>query len=174
LILYGEEATKRAQKEGEEAAAAYEQLQKDIAEGKLPPSALTSPKKKKKPLTAPKGPRPKKQLPQPASTAAPTAAAAAAPPPSAAVVATIEPKKEAVEIKSQAKVVREQMEPNKEEHSAPQKEEFVAQPKESTYTSIYSKKIVPKSGTEWTKLKTSCAMMLSSGTKGTSKVSVRE
>jgi len=35
LILYGEEATKKAQKEGEEAVAAYEQEKKDIAEGKI-------------------------------------------------------------------------------------------------------------------------------------------
>ena len=45
LILYGEEATKQAQKEGEEAAAAYEQEKKDIAEGKIP---ATSPKQEKK------------------------------------------------------------------------------------------------------------------------------
>eukprot|EP00537_Pseudo-nitzschia_pungens_P008329 CAMPEP_0172367978 /NCGR_PEP_ID=MMETSP1060-20121228/24846_1 /TAXON_ID=37318 /ORGANISM="Pseudo-nitzschia pungens, Strain cf. cingulata" /LENGTH=1417 /DNA_ID=CAMNT_0013092431 /DNA_START=159 /DNA_END=4412 /DNA_ORIENTATION=+ len=36
LILYGEEATRKAQKEGEEAAAAYEQEKKDIAAGKIP------------------------------------------------------------------------------------------------------------------------------------------
>jgi hypothetical protein len=36
LILYGEEATRQAQKEGEEAAAAYEQEKKDIAAGKIP------------------------------------------------------------------------------------------------------------------------------------------
>jgi len=45
--LYGEEATKQAQKEGEEAAAAYEQEKKDIAAGKIvvPPK----PEKKAKP-----------------------------------------------------------------------------------------------------------------------------
>lgn len=133
----------------------------------MPPSALTSPKKKKKPLTAPKGPRPRK----PASEAPlPT-----------------EPKTEVEDTKSSVKppLVQEQKEIKKEEDTGPQKEESVAQPpsvpkpnpvekgeKESTYTSIYSKKIVPRTGTEWTKLKTSCAMMLSSGTKGTSKVSV--
>lgn len=47
LILYGEEATKQAQKEGEEAAAAYEQEQRDIAAGKLP-EPLSKPKKIKK------------------------------------------------------------------------------------------------------------------------------
>ena len=36
LILYGEEATKQAQKAGEEAAAAYDREKKDIAEGKIP------------------------------------------------------------------------------------------------------------------------------------------
>jgi hypothetical protein len=35
LILYGEEATKQAQKEGEEAAAAYEHEKRGIAEGKI-------------------------------------------------------------------------------------------------------------------------------------------
>lgn len=47
LILYGEEATRQAQKEGEEAAAAYEQEKKDIAEGKIP-AASTKPEKKKR------------------------------------------------------------------------------------------------------------------------------
>lgn len=42
--------------------------------------------------------------------------------------------------------------------------------RESTYTSMYSKKEVPQTLGEWNKLKTGCAMMLSSGTKGTSKV----
>jgi len=45
LILYGEEATKQAQKEGEEAAAAYEQEKKDIAAGKIP-EPIPKPKKK--------------------------------------------------------------------------------------------------------------------------------
>lgn len=44
--MYGEEATRKAQKEGEEAAAAYEQEKKDIAEGKVPPP-LAKPEKKK-------------------------------------------------------------------------------------------------------------------------------
>lgn len=47
LILYGEEETKKAQKQGEEAVAAYEQEKKDIADGKIiapPPKAA---KKKK-------------------------------------------------------------------------------------------------------------------------------
>jgi hypothetical protein len=48
LILYGEEATKQAQKEGEEAAAAYEKEKKDIAEGRMP-AASPKPEKKKKP-----------------------------------------------------------------------------------------------------------------------------
>jgi hypothetical protein len=49
LILYGEEATKQAQKEGEEAAAAYEQEKRDIAAGKLPAAAPKPEKKKRKP-----------------------------------------------------------------------------------------------------------------------------
>lgn len=49
LILYGEEATKLAQKEGEEAAAAYEQEKRDIAEGRIPglPAKTATDKKKK-------------------------------------------------------------------------------------------------------------------------------
>lgn len=47
LLLYGEEATKLAQKEGEEAAAAYEQEKRDIAAGKLPETTLKPDKKKK-------------------------------------------------------------------------------------------------------------------------------
>jgi hypothetical protein len=46
LLLYGEEATKLAQKEGEEAAAAYEQEKRDIAAGKLPETTSKSDKKK--------------------------------------------------------------------------------------------------------------------------------
>eukprot|EP00978_Attheya_sp_CCMP212_P011899 scaffold29586_cov48-Attheya_sp.AAC.2 len=51
LILYGEEATRQAQKEGEDAAAAYEQEKKDIASGKIiiPPPKPAKQKKKKGP-----------------------------------------------------------------------------------------------------------------------------
>jgi len=54
LILYGEEATQHAQKEGEEAAAAYEQEKRDIAEGKIaaPPQ---KPEKKRKPAKKKEG-----------------------------------------------------------------------------------------------------------------------
>lgn len=54
LILYGEEATKLAQKEGEEAAAAYEQEQRDIAAGKLPAPTAKSEAKKKTQIRKPK------------------------------------------------------------------------------------------------------------------------
>ena len=50
MILYGEEATKKAQKEGEEAAAAYEQEKRDIAAGILPtPPSKPEKKVKRKP-----------------------------------------------------------------------------------------------------------------------------
>ena len=53
--MYGEEATKKAEKEGEEAVAAWEQELKDIAEGKI----VEKPKPEKK-----KGkPGPKKGVP---------------------------------------------------------------------------------------------------------------
>eukprot|EP00934_Nitzschia_sp_Nitz4_P002463 Nitzschia sp. Nitz4//scaffold119_size111653//105250//109419//NITZ4_004214-RA/size111653-augustus-gene-0.231-mRNA-1//-1//CDS//3329533908//2453//frame0 len=51
LILYGEEATKQAQKEGEEAAAAFEKEKRDIAAGIVPAAA---PKADKKPKRKPK------------------------------------------------------------------------------------------------------------------------
>lgn len=47
--MYGEEATRQAQKEGEEAAAAYEQEQRDIAAGKIPAPVAKVDKKKKEP-----------------------------------------------------------------------------------------------------------------------------
>lgn len=59
LILYGEEATKQAQKEGEEAAEAYEQEKRDIAAGKIPAGPAKAEKAKK-----PKQPR-KKLDPKP-------------------------------------------------------------------------------------------------------------
>ena len=58
LILYGEEATRQAQKEGEEAAAAYEQEKRDIAAGKIP---VPPPKPEKKKRSAP----PKKKEKEP-------------------------------------------------------------------------------------------------------------
>jgi hypothetical protein len=54
LILYGEEATKLAQLEGEEAAAAYEQEKRDIAAGKIPEPPPKPEKKKKAPVRKPK------------------------------------------------------------------------------------------------------------------------
>lgn len=46
--MYGEEATRQAQKEGEEAAAAYEQEKRDIASGKIKIPEPSKPEKKKK------------------------------------------------------------------------------------------------------------------------------
>lgn len=48
MILYGEEATKQAQKEGEEAAAAYEKEKRDIAAGILPAVPVKPEKKEKR------------------------------------------------------------------------------------------------------------------------------
>jgi hypothetical protein len=50
LILYGEEATRQAQQEGEEAAAAYEQEKRDIESGKIPEPVAKPEKEKKKKL----------------------------------------------------------------------------------------------------------------------------
>lgn len=49
--MYGEEATRTAQREGEEAAAAYEQEKKDIAAGKIVPAPPKPEKKNPKPKT---------------------------------------------------------------------------------------------------------------------------
>lgn len=56
LLLYGEEATRKAQLEGEEAAAAFAQHERDVAEGKIPPPTPAIPKKKKREV------RPKVQI----------------------------------------------------------------------------------------------------------------
>lgn len=56
LILYGEEATLQAQKEGEEAAAAYEKEKRDVAAGIIPAPAP-------KPAKAPKVPKAKQEKP---------------------------------------------------------------------------------------------------------------
>lgn len=60
LILYGEEATRLAQKEGEEAAEAYEQEKRDIASGEIP-AASPKPEKKKKLKKEPKEKSPSKK-----------------------------------------------------------------------------------------------------------------
>jgi len=57
-LLYGKEATLQAQKEGEEAAAAYEQEQKDIAAGKIPAPSASKPEKKKTPTAKKKEKKP--------------------------------------------------------------------------------------------------------------------
>jgi hypothetical protein len=75
--LYGEEATRQAQREGEEAAAAYEQEKRDIAEGKIPEPPAKPEKKKKAPAKKKKVEKdgsadettPKKRKPKEPSTA---------------------------------------------------------------------------------------------------------
>lgn len=108
LILYGEEATKQAQREGEEAAAKFEQRKKDIAEGKSPDQ---KPTRKKKAVSS------RKQN---------------------AASENVEQKPETTNVSS---------------------------------VDVESKKQAPVTLKDWNKLKLECAQMLSSGTKGTSKVS---
>lgn len=172
LILYGEEATKQAQKEGEDAAAAYAQLQKDIADGKVDPSVLSSPKKKKRAPGAPKlgprkGPRGPRKL---AADHEPSESDANEKTKQEVKVKTDLPKKPA-KVKEENGI--NETKPQKVEE--PQTASSTIKPsvveKNGTYTSLYSKKYAPKTFDEWNKLKTSCAMMLSTGTKGTSKVS---
>ncbi len=117
LILYGEEATKQAQREGEEAAAKFEQRKKDIAEGKISPDQ--KPARKKKNVSA------KKQ-------------------------------------KTSDEKVEEKTETANAEATNVDASET---------SSVHSKKRAPVLLKDWNKLKLECAQMLSSGTKGTSKVS---
>jgi hypothetical protein len=77
LILYGEEATRQAQREGEEAAAAYEQEKRDIAEGKMSEPVAKPEKKRKTPAKKKKAEKdgsgdegtPKKRKPKETSSA---------------------------------------------------------------------------------------------------------
>ena len=115
--MYGEEATKQAQREGEEAAAKFEQRKKDIAEGKISPDQ--KPVRKKKTVSA------KKQ-----------------------------------------KTSTEKSEEKTEKAKAETTNVIV-----SENSSVHNKKKAPVSLKDWNKLKLECAQMLSSGTKGTSKVS---
>ena len=124
--MYGDEATRKAQREGEEAAAAYEQEKKDIADGKIPPPAPKPAKKKKKPGA---------------------------------------PKKENKTMESGTKKVT----PNDGNQDA-STNSVLAKQVDSPMQS--GKKKAPVTVKEWSTLKTECAMMLSSGTKGTSKVCV--
>lgn len=124
--MYGEEATKQAQREGEEAAAKFEQRKKDIAEGKI--SEDPKPARKKKAVTT------KKQKQKETSEKEKVPA---------------EKLGEKIEVKSAEKTNVDT----------------------SESSSVHSKKTAPVSLKEWNKLKLECAQMLSSGTKGTSKVS---
>lgn len=118
--MYGEEATKQAQREGEEAAAKFEQRKKDIAEGKISPDQKPARKKK-----------------------------------------TVSTKKQ--------KTSNEKSEDKTEKAKAETTNADV-----SENSSVHNKKIAPVSLKDWNKLKLECAQMLSSGTKGTSKVSQRK
>ncbi len=145
LILYGEEATKNAQREGEEAAAAFKQNLKEIAEGRTPaPSPKPAVKKKRG--------APKKKV-NTTSSAKPS------------VESSIYTSQEAV-----GNTVNS--ETTKPTSDIPPKAKIVAAATTPTATSVHGKKKRPVSSKEWSKLKMECAMMLSSGTKGTSKASV--
>ena len=133
LILYGEEATKEAQREGEEAAAAFAQHEQDIAEGKIPPPSSSKPPAKKKKRGAPKKNTHKADK--------------------GGKSLLNKPQED-----SRADMVCE----------ANGSDVSVAE----TSASAQSKKKKPMSLREWRKLKTECAMMLSSGTKGTSKATI--
>lgn len=133
----------------------------------MPPSAITPPKKKKNSPGASKGSRGQRRPRNPE------------PDPVTSNITKTGPKQEgSVKIDSSEKPFK-----LKEEHEIKPRKIIDPQPSSlvksclmdkensSTYTSLYSKKLTPKTVAEWNKLKTSCAMMLSSGTKGTSKVS---
>ena len=133
MILYGEEATRKAQREGEEAAAAYEQEKKDIAEGKIPPPDPKPIKKKKKPGA---------------------------------------PRK--VDRDNSVSVGKRKKRPHEETPTEIKAEKSMpASSIENVNAPLHArKKKKPVTLKEWNALKTECAMMLSSGTKGPSKVGV--
>lgn len=131
MILYGEEATKEAAREGEEAAAAFAQREKDIAEGKIPP-----PSPDEKPV------KKKKHVPKPQKCE-----------------------------KSETKASEPEEKPKAE--ALPELKVADTSLAGGTYSSsTRRRKKRPSSQKEWSKLKTECAMMLSSGTKGTSKATI--
>lgn len=146
LILYGEEATKRAQLEGEAAAAAFEQTEKDIAAGKILPPSLKPAAKKKRGA-------PKKIKVD--TTAAEVRGNCDA-----------NTKREGAPAKTMKKELTKTI------TDMPPKVKVIAKTATPTSTSVHGKKKRPVSSKEWSKLKTECAMMLSSGTKGTSKASI--
>ena len=131
LILYGEEATKQAQREGEEAAAKFEQRKKDIAEGKI--SEDPKPARKKKTDTT--------------------------------------KKTETTTKKQKVTSEKEKVSTEKLDEKIEVKSSEKTKVDTSESSSVHSKKTAPVSLKEWNKLKLECAQMLSSGTKGTSKVS---
>mmetsp|Transcript_6650 Transcript_6650/g.11843 ORF Transcript_6650/g.11843 Transcript_6650/m.11843 type:complete len:1765 (-) Transcript_6650:235-5529(-) len=131
LILYGEEATKKAQLEGEEAAAAFAQHEKDIAEGKIPPPSPSKPAKKKKRGAL---------------------------------------KKNLQKGEKSGKTLGSKLKGDSKAEILPETKGNVLVAEMPA--SAYSKKKRPISLQEWSKLKTECAMMLSSGTKGTSKATI--
>ena len=141
LLLYGEEEWKKAAQEGEEAAAAFAQHEKDIAEGKVPtPSPNKRPKKKR---GAPK------KSPPPSKTA------------------------NAADSSAASSVNKGKLhEVSKVKKSTPPFGKGSSLLAGGTYQPIHTRKKRPGSQKEWSKLKTECAMMLSSGTKGTSKATI--
>jgi hypothetical protein len=147
LILYGEEATKKAQLEGEEAAAAFKQTQQDIAEGKIP---TPSPK----PVVKKKRGAPKKIKVD--------------------TTISVIPREEGGVDNLREGAVIKAVDPDISKPTADTlpKTKVNAAAVTATATSVHGKKKLPVSSKEWSKLKMECAMMLSSGTKGTSKASV--
>ena len=143
LILYGEEATKKVAKDGEEAVAAFNQQQKDIAEGKIPFPDPSPPKKKRKPGA----PKKKREV----TVAEKTAESGG----------DVESE---VDVGTSDATMAEKMATSTAATSPAKR----AVP----YTSFHLKKKTPTSLHGWNRIKTECAKMLSSGTKGTSKVCV--
>ncbi|KAL3769381.1 hypothetical protein ACHAW5_010500 [Stephanodiscus triporus] len=182
LILYGEEATKKAQLEGEEAAAAFAQHEKDIAEGKIqPPSPKIVNKKKRGAPKKIKVEAAKDETTKDEKAKAETAKAKTAKVESAKVeVSTTggHGRKNHVHKKSEIVVSERKVKAEMAEDSITTQDIIMPEGKCSIMASetlsvhASSKNPRPESAMEWSKLKTQCATMLSSGTKGTSKATI--
>jgi hypothetical protein len=181
LILYGEEATKKAQLEGEEAAAAFAQHEKDVAEGRIPPPSPKVVKKKKRGA-------PKKVKVETATVETATAETAKAKTAKSetAKAETAKAETAKIETKTTGENARKNNTTKSSDTAGSKKtvkgemtEHFIgtevkcsAMTPETLPAHVPSKKPRPESVMEWTKLKTQCATMLSSGTKGTSKATI--
>jgi hypothetical protein len=166
LILYGEEATLKAQLEGEEAAAAFARHEKDVAEGKIPPPSPKVVKKKKR--GAPKKVKDENSMVEMAKSQTVKTETI-----KVEKATTSGHSKKNIPIVKSETAVRKNLVKKKTTHDTPiPVADCGIATTETSYTSVPIKKPRLESVSHWSKLKTQCATMLSSGTKGTSKATI--